>query len=211
MTDHDEEIVRTLRALGTAQVGEGVADRVLRRLQSDAAGDGKRGRSVWWGALLVPLAACLLVAVLAGRHGNKPLPARRVANVEAPAQSPAGQLPPRMQGSIGYGLPGSERRAAAVTGCRPSARPLMAASVSAPVLPRPDRGLADLPSMLAPPEPETRQERLLARVAQGRPDDFAMLNPAVQELVAQRREAEFFNFFPPPTLQEIYLAEHTPN
>jgi hypothetical protein len=75
---------------------------------------------------------------------------------------------------------------------------------------QPNRGLADLPSMLAPPEPVTKQERLLAAIAQ-RPDQFEILNPAVQELVAQRREAEFFKFFPPPTPQEIYLVEHTPN
>ena len=202
MDREEEEIDRVLRALDAEEAGAGLEARVLARLERNVA-PVRPLRRLWWAGGLVFATACVLLCLMF-------LPGR--ARQPAQARRPAVQRSPLRDGSAPYRSPAAVAVARMMSAPGPiAARILVAENAPAPE-PAPDRGLANVPSMLAPPEPPTKQERLLLSVATGpRPDDFTILNPAVQELLAQRREAEFTSFFPPPTPQEIYLAEHASN
>lgn len=201
---HEEEIDRVLQALGKATAHEDMEARILRQLQGCPMIAEAKPKPSWGWALgtAAALASLLLAAALLSvspwRRPPVPVPVPAAAALRAPAK--AGRV-----AAAPTAAPSRSRE-------RPPA-PLVALSSQAVSQPEPlRRGLADLPSMLAPPEPVTRQERLLSLVARGaRPADVALLNPAVQELVAQQREAEFNRLFPAPIPQETYLAEHTSN
>ncbi len=200
MTDrHEEEIDRVLRALGTAEPACGIEARILQQLNAGCPmiAEAKPKRSWGW-ALCVSgtLATLVLFAAL--------LPNHRPTN-----QQQAHTVPTKPAALNSYPESASTRHPSSNN--RLHANAPAVPTLEAKVEPT-SRGLADLPSMLAPPEPTTQQEHLLVSIAHGPgPDEFALLNPAKQDLLAQQSAAEFKQFFPPQTPQEIYLATHVQN
>lgn len=191
---HEEEIDRVLCALGAVEVDAALEDRVLARLAQPVELTTRRG---WWGWAVFAAFACALIMFFSmpGRHPHA-VPGRITAGI-----SPR---PIQARHATNYAPALPDRSSTYVSAVRSASPPHTEE--------RPDRGLADLPSVLAPPESLTRQESQLARIAHG-PDryDLAMLNPVERERLDEQSAAEFKQFFPPPTPQEIYLATHTNN
>ena len=199
---HEQDIDTVLQALGAAQPAAGLQDRVLRRLaQTERKPKHHPGR-FWYGAGAAFALACLALVILWPVHRPERVGSGQVAGIATPAPVRLAELSP------GNAMPSSSHPAARLVLARrapvtASRRPSQQAS---------NRGLADLPSMLAVHELTTQQEHLLVEVAHGPgPVEFAMLNPEHQAKLAQQSAAEFKQSFPPPTPQEIYLATHTQN
>ncbi len=194
---HDEEIDRVLQALGAAKPGASLEERVLARLAQPAEAPARHLRWLWPGLAAV---ACALLAMVFALVPRRPL----VPAVPTVATSQA-KMVSNATAEIAV-VPVRNARTVPLKAIAKQPSPALMAEE------KPDRGLADLPSMLAPPAPLTPQERELARLARGpKRHDFAVLNAVERERMVEQSAAEFKEFFPPPTPQEIYLAIHTNN
>ena len=197
--DHEQGIDRTLKALASAPPPPGMHDRILARLahaKHEASTSRPRGFAgiftMPWLASGFALAGALALCILfATRHTPTP-PAPASAEAEERPVSPGIPLAPIDVAR--QALPRNSSFASAkrpATG-RPTAEP-------------------ELASFPAPEAPLTEQEKLLLHIARRPgPDDFALLNPEARDQVAQASRADFNQFFPAPTSQEIYYAQHQP-
>ncbi len=199
--DQDQEIVRMLRALGAVEPPAGLEERVLLRLEARKVASTRTAPLAWW---LVAAAVAVVALFFTGRVrlAARPKPTASVQGNQPMARLQQALALPEEPSAQGLARPRrtSLRRPAPLT-----ATPLQTAKLG-------DRGLADLPSQLAPPAALTVQERQLTQIARG-PErhDLAFLDEPTRERLAQQSAAEFKQFFPPPTPQEIYLATHVLN
>ena len=199
---YEEEIDRLLRGLARAETSTSMEGRILHHLQWYPMVSEQKPRLSWvWRSWLAGTLAVLVMA-FALPHFHRLLPSPQAHAKAATVQA--------LPAALGLQAP-----AAAVQAGR-KARSRPALGTSPPVSdaePEPgSRGAAALQSQLAPVAPLTEQERLLLRIAKGPgPAEVAALNPEIHDTLLAQSQAEFTNYFPQPTPQEIYLATHQSN
>ncbi len=202
MRDADEALEKVLAGLREVAAPEGMDRRVLERLEREAV-DGRRPGWRWAMPVFARLpggvrvaagvAAVGVLGALMGVFGvhraHGPEVARPVAaeRMEAGSRNQEASVPaPRLSPARG-GL----RRVS-----------LRERRRGAPVREEDVLALREMraPSLLAPPEPLTEQERLLVKLAhKGDPEELAMLSPEVRARRDAAGRAEVKRFFEPRT------------
>ena len=208
MKDVDEVVERVLRELGGAEAPEGMERRVLARVEA-AAVRTRGGRFGGSGFAAMPwagpaLAAAVLLMVVGGfvwrgeraGHGATAVVATRVTS------SPAGvATADTVRGRASAAV---ERRRELTAGRRrelATERVTARASGGARVTHGSKASVAALQNRPAPEEPLTAEERMLLRIARrGRPEEYAALDPGVDEARMSAEKVEFRKFFEPPTV-----------
>ena len=198
--NHEQGIDRTLKALSSAHPPEGMHDRILARLaQAEQETATARPRNIftmpWLAggfALAGALALCIALATRTAHHPPTPPTTAAVEPQERPV-SPGIPLAP---------IDAARRALPPSVSVASTKRP--APSVQPVAEP-------ELASFPAPEAPLTEQEKLLLHIAHHPgPAEFELLNPEARDQIAQANRNDFNQFFPAPTSQEIYYAQHQP-
>lgn len=184
MNRADESVERVLAGLREAAAPVGMEQRVMRAVEERAANTVRQGRGAGWVAAWIAAGctAALIVAaavVPAIRHSIAPAePQTSSARVRVAA--------PNSQMAGGHAIYAVERP---VVRSRASVRVRRVAAARA-------RNAGMATSRPAPPQPMTKEERLLLEVAHKQdPKALELLNPEAQRAQEMEAKAEFDRFF----------------